>query len=253
MQPVNQTLRNLVTDEAGNIAITFGLTSMVAMFAVGGAVDFGRAYQHKSRMQNALDAAVVSAVSKFKDTNNWTLAQNQALSTFRTNYTNAVNPTTNNPNPTATLEQPIVNFTQSGSTVVGHATMRANTPFMKFAIGTNLAVSADSSGTPPSGKQLEIAVMVDLTGSMGWSAAAGATALPCTAVSSPRSKIDYLKCAGEDLLNILLPASGVNNAAVKVGIAPFADYVNAGSYAVAVTGLAATGGSYANITNLAST
>ena len=38
MQPINQTLRNLVTDERGNIAITFGLTSMVAMFAVGGAV-----------------------------------------------------------------------------------------------------------------------------------------------------------------------------------------------------------------------
>ena len=65
------------------------------------------------------------------------------------------------------------------------------------------------------------------------------------------TKIAALKLAGADLLDILLPSSGANDAYVRIAVAPFADYVNAGSYVSAVTGLASTGGSFSNISNLA--
>lgn len=259
MKPVHKTLRNLVSDERGSALMTFGMTSIIACVAVGGAIDFGKAYQQKSKMQNALDAAVVSAVGKFKETNDFNSAANYGEAIFKSVFNNALRQpaaSVANPNPapvTGGMEQPVVKFEQSGGTVVGTARMTTNTPFLKLAIGTDLNVGANSIASPPSGKKLEVAMMVDLTGSMGWNAAAGASSAPCNMVSNPDTKIEYLQCAGEDLLNILLPANGANDTIVRIGIAPFSDKVNAGEYASAVTGLAATGGSFTPITNLAST
>lgn len=255
MPPVNATLRNLVTNERGNVMMTFGLTSIIAVAAVGGAVDFGRAYQQKSRMQNALDAAVVSGVSKLKATGEWTQAETHAHGVFRAIFENALKKTTGN-NTQAGLDQPIVQFQQVGTQIQGSVSMTANTPFMKLIIGQDLMVSASSSGAPPSGKQLEVALMVDVTGSMGWNAEAGATASSCAIVSAPTKKIDYLRCAGEDLLNILLPTSGANNSTVKIGVAPFADKVNAGEFATKVVDPVqwpAEGGTYVPKDNLAGT
>ncbi len=250
---LHPTIKNLIGDERGNVLMTFGLTSMVAVAAIGGALDFGRAYHHKSKMQNALDAAVVSGVAKYRESNDWAAATTEASAIFSAVFNNAVSPTTSVPNPTAALDQPLVTFTQSGTQLAGSAIMTANTPFMNLVIGSNLTVSANSSAVPPDGKMLEVALMVDLTGSMGWSAAAGSTATSCASVANPTKKIDYLKCAADDLFNILLPTSGANSSSVKIGVAPFADYVNAGEYASAVTGLASTGGTYSNVANLAQT
>jgi Flp pilus assembly protein TadG len=253
MTKLQQQLRNLVKDERGNILMTFGLTSMVAIAAVGGAVDFGRANHEKSKMQNVLDAALVSGVAKYRETSDWAAAKTEAAAIFQATFTNAVSPSANVPNPTAAVNQAKVTITQAGNTLTGSATMTVGTPFINLITGRNISTLVAGSSIPASGKQVEVALMVDLTGSMGWSAASGASPLACTTVSSPSSKLDYLKCAGEDLLNILLPASGANNSAVRIGVAPFADYVNAGEYADNVTGQAATGGTYATLTNLAST
>lgn len=248
---------NLLRDERGNTIMTFGLTSMLAIAAVGGAIDFGRSYQLKSKMQNSLDVAVVSGIAKYRETQDWAQAKTHAAAVFQTNFANAVSPTQANPNPTAGLDQPIVSFAQNGAQLTGTATMTANTPFMNLVIGSNLKMAAHSGAVPPSGKQLEVAIMVDVTGSMGWDASAGANPTTCSIVQNPSSKIDYLKCAGEDLLNILLPANGANNSNVRIGIAPFADKVNAGVYAEKVVDPAIAspsgGGSYAPISNLAST
>ena len=253
MKNQHPTLKNLIGCERGNVLMTFGLTSLIAVAAVGGSVDFGRSYQMKSKMQNALDSAVTSGIAKYREFGDWGSAKTHAAAVFQAVFSNAVSPVPGQPAPTAGLDQPVVSFSQSGTQLVGTATMRANTPFMNMIIGENMQMAATSSATPATGKMIELAVMVDLTGSMGWSAVAGASTTGCNAVGSPSSKIDYLKCAYEDLLNIMLPTSGVNNSTVRVGVAPFADYVNAGTYASAVTGLASEGGTYANISNLAST
>lgn len=252
MQFFHHTLRNLVRDERGNVLITFGLTSLVAVAAVGGAVDFGRAHQQKSKMQNALDAAVVSAVSKMKETNNWSAAQAHAMAVFQGVYTNAAQGTS-----AGALDVPVVSFAQAGTQISGSAVMKTSTPFLKLVTGNDLQVGAASSAVPPNGKMLEVALMVDVTGSMGWSAPSGAAATACGIVSgTPVAKIDFLKCAAEDLLNILLPANGSNDSSVKVGIAPFSDKVNAGEFAEKVVDpvlYPATGGSYTPRDNLAQT
>lgn len=193
MQKPNKTIKTLSTNERGNVAIMFGLTSMIAVAVVGGSVDFGRAYRDKSRMQNALDAAVVSGIAKYRETADWTDAKSEALSIFQAMFSNAVSPTAQNPNPSAARDQPIVSFSQNGSQLIGTATMKSTTPFLHATLGKHLDVTANSNGVPPSGKMLEVALMVDLTGSMGWSAASGATSTPCGTITNPSSKIDYLK------------------------------------------------------------
>lgn len=257
MSAVNNHLVNLLRDQRGNTMMTFGLTSMIAVAAVGGAIDFGRSYNMKSKMQNALDVAVVSGIAKYRETQDWTQAKTHAAAVFQTNFANAVSPTVANPNPTPALDQPLVTFAQNGTQLTGTATMTANTPFMNLVIGSNLTLNASSAGMPPSGKMLEVAVMVDVTGSMGWAAPAGATPTDCNIVDgTPDKKIEYLQCAAEDLLNILLPTSGANNNSVKIGIAPFSDKVNAGEFAASVVDPSlypATGGAYVPKDNLAQT
>jgi von Willebrand factor type A domain len=68
-------------------------------------------------------------------------------------------------------------------------------------------------------KDIELGVQLDVTGSM----------------CSPCSKIDALKSAMNDLIEIMLPAGGTPNK-IRIGLAPFAASVNAGSYAKAVSG-----------------
>ncbi|MGE0627516.1 MAG: hypothetical protein AB7O43_06785, partial [Hyphomicrobiaceae bacterium] len=122
---------------------------------------------------------------------------------------------------------------------------------VQLVMGDNMHVVSSSGGSlsnsqssSTSGRKLEVSMMIDLTGSMGWSDAPG---------SAYSKKIDALQAAGKDLLDIILPTSGAHDNDVRVAVAPFADYVNAGSYAAAATGLDAAGGSYANITDLART
>ena len=86
-----------------------------------------------------------------------------------------------------------------------------------------------------SGRKLEVAMMIDLTGSMG-------------STRGDMTKIPALKLAGADLLEILYPNG--DNTLVKTAIAPVATYVNAGPYAAAATGLSSTG-RFANRTDLA--
>ena len=232
-------------DERGTILIPFALMSVIAIAAVGGAVDFGRAYQQRARMQNAIDAAVLSGMSVYQSTQSWTSATNEAQSNFTGYYSNVV---LQNANGTATagVDVPLVSFTNNGTAMTATASMQSTTPFLQGILGQHLQLSATSSAslsgtttTNTTHKKAEVAMMIDLTGSMG-STVNGTT------------KIAALKTAGLSLLDTLLPNSGSNDPYVKVGIAPFADYVNAGSYAAAVTGQAATG-AYANLTNLSTT
>jgi hypothetical protein len=126
--------------------------------------------------------------------------------------------------------------------ITGTATSTIQMPFASFAKMSSANVTINAASTPGTAGTVqynaEVAMMIDLTGSMG-------------ATVNGATKISGLKSAGLSILDILF-AGGSTSSSVKVAVAPFADYVNAGPYASTATGLAATG-SYNNITNLAST
>jgi Flp pilus assembly protein TadG len=61
---IGKTLERLTVDKTGNIALTFALTAVPLLIAMGTAFDYSRARNQHFEMQAALDAALVAAVNE---------------------------------------------------------------------------------------------------------------------------------------------------------------------------------------------
>lgn len=221
-------LRRFSNDKRGTTATIFALMAVPLAAMAGLSIDYARANSQHERMQQAVDAAVLAAAS---NTSAPAAADKIAIAQkyFNANFTNEIAPA----HATFTVD--------STGHVSGLATSRVPMPFASLAQLSDVNVNIDATSTPGtnSQKNVEVAMMIDLTGSMGQT-------------RNGTKKIDALVSAGNDILDILFPTTSGAPAAVKVGIAPMADYVNAGPYAATVTGLAATG-AYAKTSNLANT
>lgn len=226
MSGIVDRVTRLVRDERGNVGVIFALTFIPVLGMVGLAVDYGKAVTAKTQLQNAADTAALAAVRADAGSESDRIAAAQKV--FAANY---------KPYGGASIT-PSVIF--SGSSVTVTASDSVPTAFSGLVGQSQFSIEAQSGASMLAGKHLELSMMIDLTGSMG-ERRNGVT------------KLQGLKDAAEDLLDILFPNGATSSDAVRVAIAPFADYVNAGDYAALATGLPSTGGSYANINNLAST
>ena len=202
-------LRKLWRNRSGNIGVMAGIAAVPIFMSVGGAVDYLRVAQTKARLQGAADAAAMGAMHArgLSDTQRETLA-----STMFTTNTQAWPATAG---ATAT-----VSVVQGSTTLV--STYNMETTILKV-VGFNaipITVTAIATAT---GKKIELAMMTDITGSMA-------------ETRNGQTKIDGLKLAADDLLDILLPDNALNDDA-RVALVPFANYVNADVYAANVTGL----------------
>ncbi|MEZ5849967.1 MAG: pilus assembly protein [Hyphomicrobiaceae bacterium] len=225
MYCVSKTLKQLKHDRRGNVAMVFALTTMALTGVTGMAVDVGRAMSARSSLQVATDAAALAAArgSNVPEADRVAMAAKVFAANLRSDLVGQVTPV----------------IVPDGAKVSVSAQAAISTTLSKLAGVQELTVAASSSATSASGKQLELSMMIDLTGSMGGRV-------------NGQSKIDGLKEAAADLLSIVFPNGATTSDAVRVGIVPFADYVNAGEYASAVTGMPTTG-AFANLTNLKST
>ena len=220
-------------NEKGNVAIIFALTAAVSCFMVGGAIDIGRAYSAKTKMQNALDAATLAAASAYVNDPNHdsNAALQHATNFFNANLKNyGVNDAT-------------LTFTAldtSSQTVSLKAQASIQTPFLMAAGKTMLwggsttdfsqitiNISSVSTATQSNGgggsNDVEMVMMLDTTGSMGWDSGNGT------------SKISALRTSATNFVNILIPDNGTPH--VKIAIVPFAPTVTVSdSMAQAVTG-----------------
>jgi hypothetical protein len=107
-----------------------------------------------------------------------------------------------------------------------------DTPFLSL-LGTDemdiqvFTKGAVASSSVQGTKDLEVSLMLDVSGSMN------------DTTSSGSRKIDDMKTAAKDFLDIIMP----NDAAAdnrRVGLVPFSDRVNVGAYAPSATGFAST-------------
>ena len=193
----------------------FFTAAMVPMVAVVGmAVDYARAASVRTGLQQSVDAAVLAAASARNSTN--TGRELLALNTFNANV--AANPLTAAATATAT-----VTVTSSSATVT--AQFAVPTVILRIVGINSISVTATSAAAF-TGKKIELALMTDITGSMNEN-------------RNGEAKIDGLKTAARDLLDIILPDNMPPDSA-RVALIPFANYVNAGEYATVVTGLPAT-------------
>ena len=199
-------------NRAGNIAMFFGFAAIPAMMMVGGAVDFMNASRTKARLQGAADAAAMAAMATRGQSN----AERQAV---------AANIFSQNVNAFHATAGATAAVSVSAGTATVTSTYNMPTAMLKIAGWSSIALSVTST-VSATGKKIELALMTDITGSMN-------------ELRNGQTKLAGLKLAAADLLDILLPASPVDDEA-RVSLIPFANVVNAGDYAVAVTGMAPT-------------
>jgi Flp pilus assembly protein TadG len=195
-------LRGLSRDDRGSVVIMFGLTVFVVFTVVGSAVDYGRAMLARARLQSAVDSSVLAAARVWQLSNDMQLAEQKALAHFDSNKPH-------DPSRVVSFTPDMVaaTFTMVGETVV-------KTPFLSFVQHPTITVSTRGqaliAGGGNAGTNLEVSLMLDVTGSMGG------------------TKIEDLKAAAKDLIDIVV-WSDQSEYTSRVGLAPFSSAVNVGS------------------------
>ena len=195
-------LCGLVKNDRGSVAIMFGLTIFVVFTIVGSAVDYGRAMLARARLQAAVDSSVLAAARVWQLENSLELAEEKALAHFASNK----------PSDPSRVVEFTPNMVDSTFTMIGETVVR--TPFLSFVNHPTITVATRGqaliAGGGNAGTNLEVSLMLDVTGSM-----AG-------------SKIDDLKLAAKDLIDIVIWADQAEFTS-RVALAPFSTAVNAGA------------------------
>ena len=144
-------------DDRGSVAIMFALTIFVVFTLVGGAVDLGRAMVARERLQSAVDSSVLAAARVWQLENDLTLAEEKALAHFDTNKPQEVSRVVS-----FTPDMQAATFTMVGETTVP-------TPFLSLvrqSITVSTRGQALIAGGGNAGTNLEVSLMLDVTGSM---------------------------------------------------------------------------------------
>ena len=193
-------------DRGGNFAVLFGLTASVLALAVGFSVNLSQLYNARSSLQGVVDAAVTSTardlttgVTKEADANASVQAfldANSAAGILKPNQ--------------IVLDQLIVD--RAANTVRADAHVDVAFYFPLFSTSNMQRVPVSTTAVY-SDKTIEVAMMLDVTGSM-----AG-------------QKIKDLKAAASNAVDSFLGGQDPTRPRVRVSIVPYANSVNAGTLA----------------------
>lgn len=223
MVQITKTARNFVKDRGGNIAAMFGLVLIPVTLVAGGTLDFAQSVALKSKMQNALDSAVLAVCSDSSKDPDTVIRDrlNVSLAEFGLNLLPA--PAEGEEIGIPQGSEAIVldtEFDQTTGTVTPKMTTNFPTYVMKL-IGTHEIEINVSTQISCGAKKLELSLMLDVTGSMG------------SYVNGVR-RIDSLKSAANDVFDIF--ERNMSEGSTRIALVPFASKVNVGSYATAVRG-----------------
>jgi len=200
-----QFVRRFTLSKAGGVALIFGLSFIPLSMLTLCAIDFHRASTVRMALQDALDAASLAAARTQSAT---TTAQ---IQTIGANVMAANMQTFNDTVITTTT------FTLSGDgTVTAHAAADVTPLVANMFLGGPMQVGADSVVKRAS-KSLEVAMVLDTTGSMSG------------------SRITDLKSAANDLIDLVVQAVQTPHYS-KIAIVPYSQAVNAGTYVTTARG-----------------
>ncbi len=200
------------------MVITFAVAAILLIAVAGGAVDFGRWLQARNATANAMDAAVLAAGRVLQLPGS---TQSDALAAAQKYY---------NENKSHALKPDNVAFTMGsqGTSITGNsASSLIKTPLLGLigikGLPINVTTKAVLAANSNSGSHVEIAMMLDTTGSM-----------------SGQKMVD-LQAAAKDLIDIVI-WEDQSQFTSRVALAPFSRYVNVGkAYYTAVTGATLSG------------
>lgn len=198
-------------DKAGNIGMMLAMMILPATAAVGMAIDYGRAYSNKHTVQQIIDAAVLAGGRSFDSSHNTASGIEIAQSYFTKSLPDDID----------------AQITHLGLTDEGKVELSVNikieTYFLKLVGRPELEATVRAESTPEQGGSLdvEMAVVFDVTGSMG---------------SGTGSKMEVAKLAAKDLVDIMIP-EGDTSGSTRISLVPFSEMVDVGpDYIAAVTG-----------------
>lgn len=192
-------------NRSGTVAAIFAMLTPIVFGIVGGAIDTGRWLAMRDKTLQAMDAAVLAA-GRSMQLNNQSI--DDAILTAKQYFIE------NKPDG---VDEADVSFTvqENGTLVVAISDSRLSTPFLSIIGIEDLPVKAVSkailAADGNAGTNVEISLMLDVTGSM-----------------SPQSKIGALKAAAKDLIDIVV-WDDQSKYTSRVALAPFATWVNVGN------------------------
>ncbi len=186
------------SDARANVAVTFAIAALPIFGMVGAAVDYTRTSRLQAQIQSALDSASLAVA---KDSRNLSDAAMQAAAAraFAGNFT-----------PPADLSLGAVSATRTGNTIRLQVAGSVQTTIAATMGVSTMPVNVVSQ-TAWNEPRIEIALVLDNTGSMAWS-----------------GKMAALKTAALDLINEL-EATRVSTDQVKIAVVPFDTQVNIGT------------------------
>ncbi len=196
------------------MSLLFAMMALLLFSFIGAAVDYSRWNNARSRTSDALDAALLTAGRALQTAQ----TREQAIAAAETAFLQNAKTRLNLITPKVTVQ-----VTPDGTALEGVATGRMKTPFMGLLRVGALDVEATSRvgfgfGSASGGSDLEISLMLDVTGSMCNDGTG-----PC----STSAKLDALKAAASDLVNIV-KQGGSSGPNVRIAVVPFSTRVRVG-------------------------
>lgn len=205
-----QIFGSFTNDRQGTIAIIFGLMFLAVTMVVGMAIDLGRVLHARTRLIVAADAAALAAGGALLNGNRSDVEiETLAKNFFAENIEQSGEMY-------GTVAEPSVTVNRAWGQISIEANAVVPMTLTKIAGFTDVNLPVNSI-TRFDQRDVELGMALDVTGSMYG------------------TKLSELKVAAKDLVDMLLPDGSRQNK-VRIGLAPYAASVNAGSYASPVTG-----------------
>ncbi|MEZ5932287.1 MAG: pilus assembly protein TadG-related protein [Alphaproteobacteria bacterium] len=201
-----------LSDRRGGVAMIVGLAVLALAAAMGLAIDSARGYTAKSKLQGAVDAAALAGAKAY--TQNADDPSAEARMFFDANYAADYMG--------GTLTDFDASINETTENMIVQATVSLPTSFMSIFGINEIALSSEAEVTAKH-TDLELAVVVDVTGSMNWLDSNGDV------------KIDSLKAAGLTLLSTIYDDETVLPG-VYISLVPYRAAVNIGDRPSWLTG-----------------
>ncbi|QTD56183.1 TadE/TadG family type IV pilus assembly protein [Parasphingorhabdus cellanae] len=215
-------LQKLRSDAAGNTLAMAAAALFPIMGLVGGGVDMGRAYMAKARLQQACDAGVLAGRRNMTQDTMTAADIAEAQKFFDFNFPEESFGSTkfdatvmDKDGTVASVNKLVFQDGADARVVEGQAQTTIKTTLMRVFGYENMVIKTDCSSRLDVGN-VDVMMVLDVTGSMG------------NSVSDGGSRLDALKVAVEDFYGILGPGGGATGEQIRYGFVPYSSTVNVG-------------------------
>ena len=202
-------IKSFARDRRGNFSIAFAAMSVTLLVGAGFAVNYGQLSMARSNLANAVDGAVVSTA---RDITTGVIKEKDAAKMVRA-FLEANADTGYLRNTTIKIDRFKIDRVAKTVSVAASADIALAFPMLSNR--RTMRVSTESKSLY-SDRQIEVAMMLDVTGSMSG------------------RKIADLRSAAKTAVNTFLDGQDERNPRIRLSIVPYADGVNVGSLANSV-------------------